>query len=976
MQVDAGGRETSGVTTRLILSYVQDHGGDAALDALLRVADVSESRAELQDETRWVSYTTRIRLFEAAVEVLKDPRCPLGMGATALRDGLNHSVVLVLRALGSPRQVYRQLPRSVPKFSTTSTMEMLECGSDHAVIRYTLHEGYQHSRLDCLYAQGLIGVVPNIFGLPAAEIRHEECESDGAPACIYHLSWAERSRMPFRRRRHKEIDPELVALRGQLQKLQSTAAELVGGDDLETVLRRITDRAAAAVVAPMHLLAVLDPETSKPRVYGVGIPEAQVGALATQLLEGGDLGPNVVAVEVRSARRHYGRLAAIYPTNQRGPENERFMLTAYAGHAAVALDLLLALESSRRQESRSAALLALAHQLRAASDATTAAEVVVSMLPQIVGCDASSIRVWDPALGQLSTLASSGLSAGERALWDAKPIRADDTPEMLQMLTHQETALVTRGETVGPLREWLEAMNIEGVAATPLLADQTLLGVATAWWRPGQLPADTAEAMVRLQGVGEYAATALHNARLWSTLQHQSLHDALTGLPNRLLLTRLLERTLAEATTAEGVTVLYCDLDRFKRVNDSWGHLAGDELLRQVAARLRGVLRPGDTVARLSGDEFALLLPGLIEPDAATAVAERVLGCFAEPFRIDGRMLRVTTSVGIATHIGPSGRVDQLLRTADAGMYTAKQRGRNQLGGVGHGQDAVAFGAERADDRDEMSDVTLERELREALAGDQLRLVFQPLVQATDATDDWATSEGLHVVGAEALLRWQHPRLGLLAPAAFLTLAEDLGLIAEFDLWAIEAAVTALASWPADLRANPAGARPLHVAVNLSSAALVDPRLFDVVRGALMRAGLEAAQLHLEVVESRALLDVPAVVERLGELRRLGVRIALDDFGTGYSTLSWLQRLPVDCIKIDRTFISDLGGSPAACALVQGILALAAELRIEVVAEGVETPEQLDALRRSGCRLFQGYLLGRPQPGPPVLAGALDAARL
>ncbi len=946
------------MTTRLILSYVEERGGEGALDALLRLADVPESRAELQDETRWVSYTTRIRLFEAAVEVLRDPNCPFTMGATALRDGLNHSVVLVLRALGSPRQVYRQLPRSVPKFSTTSTMELIECGSNHAAFRYTLHEGYEHSRLDCLYAQGLIGMVPNIFGLPAAEIRHDECESDGAPACIYHLRWAERSRLPFRRRRAGQQDPELVALRGQLQKLQSTAAELVGGDDLETVLRRITDRAAAAVVAPMHLLAVLDPETGSPRVYGVGIPEHEVAGLAEQLLAGGELGPNVVSVEVRSARRLYGRLAALYPTNQRGPANERFMLTAYAGHAAAALDLLIALESSRRQESRSAALLALAHQLRAASDAGTVAEVVVSMLPAIVGCDTSSVRVWDPALGQLTTLASGGLDAHEQALWDAKSIRAEDTPELVQILTRQETAVVTVADASDSLRRWLQTLNLEGFAVTPLLADQTLLGVATACWRVGQMPSDSAEALVRLQGVGEYAATALHNARLWSTLQHQSLHDALTGLPNRLLLTRLLERILAEATTEQGVTVLYCDLDRFKRVNDSWGHLAGDELLRQVAARLRGVLRPGDTVGRLSGDEFALLLPGLVEPDAATAVAERVLACFAEPFRIDGRMLRVTTSVGIATHVGPSGRVDQLLRVADAGMYTAKQRGRNQLGGAGFGTDGVASDGGAVAERHGQSDETLERELREALAGDQLRLVFQPLV-AADAAD----SE-LHVVGAEALLRWQHPRLGMLAPSAFLALAEELGLIGDFDLWALESAVVALADWPATGN----GRTPQHVAVNLSSAALVDPRLFDVVRGALMRAGLPPERLHLEVVESRALLDVPAVVERLGELRQLGVRIALDDFGTGYSTLSWLQRLPVDCIKIDRTFINEIDSSAAARSLVQGILALAAELDIDVVAEGVETAEQLAELRRAGCRHFQGYLLGRPHPGPPTLA--------
>ena len=294
---------------------------------------------------------------------------PFEMGATSLRIGLNHSLVLVLRALGSPRQVYRQLPRSVPKFSTTSTMEILECGPTSAAFRYKLHDGYRHSRLDCLYAQGLMCVVPEIFDLPPAEMEHLECESDGADACVYRLEWRQRSRLPFRRRNGAQDSAELRALRGQLQKLQSAASDLVDGGDLDTMLRRITKRAAAAVLAPAHLLVVHDPETERPLIQSSGIPAAEVPALAEQLLAGEDLGPNVVAVEVRSARRLYGRLAAIYPPQQRGPANERPMLTAYAGHAAAALDLLLAMESSRRGESRAAALLALAHQLRSASDA-------------------------------------------------------------------------------------------------------------------------------------------------------------------------------------------------------------------------------------------------------------------------------------------------------------------------------------------------------------------------------------------------------------------------------------------------------------------------------------------------------------------------------------------------------------------------------------------------------------------------------
>jgi EAL domain-containing protein (putative c-di-GMP-specific phosphodiesterase class I) len=259
---------------------------------------------------------------------------------------------------------------------------------------------------------------------------------------------------------------------------------------------------------------------------------------------------------------------------------------------------------------------------------------------------------------------------------------------------------------------------------------------------------------------------------------------------------------------------------------------------------------------------------------------------------------------------------------------------------------------------------SLETELRSAVVEEQLRLVFQPLVAVGEATPgpgpDGASAP--RVVGAEALVRWQHPRLGLLPPAGFLPLAEETGIVVCLDLWAVRAACAALAGWPE----GPDG--PLHVAVNLASSTLLDPRLYETVRSALVDHDIEPERLYLEVVESRALADVPAVVDRLVSLRRLGVKIALDDFGTGYSTLSWLQRLPVDQVKIDRTFICALPADAASAGVVRGVLALARELGIEVVAEGVETPDQLAALRDAGCGLLQGYLLGRPAAQPPVAA--------
>jgi diguanylate cyclase (GGDEF)-like protein len=977
--------ETSGVTTRLIMRYVREHGGEPAVHELLRRARVPYELADLDDESRWVSYDTRIRLFEAAVEVLGDPDCTFAMGATSLRTGMNHSLILLLRALGTPRQVYRQLPRSVPKFSTTSTMEVLELTTTQATLSFRLHDGYPHSRLDCRYAQGLISMVPEIFGLRPATVVHEACQSDGSPACVYELRWARRSRLPWRRGGQAH-DPELVALRGQLQALQFAASELVGSDDLGAVLRRITHRAATAVLAPAYLLAVTDPDGGPPMVHSEGLPESEVEDLSGRLLAGEDLGRGAVVVDVESSRRRHGRLAALYPVGQHGPTNERALLSAYAGHAAAALDLLLALDRSRRGESRSTALLALAHELKAATDPDTIADVVVNALPGVVGCDTSTVLFWDPSLGVLHPIASSGLTSAEHEIMHAGPIRAEDTPELVDLLTRQEPKLVSVDSASAGLRQLLEALGLVGFMVVPLLGRGELLGVATACWRAGRMPHDAREVVTRLQGVGEYAATAVQNARLLSTVQHQALHDALTGLPNRVLFTRELERMLVESGRDGGTAVLFCDLDKFKHVNDGLGHAGGDELLRQVAARLRGVLRAGDVVGRLSGDEFALLLPGVTDPAVAEALAQRVVSCFQTPFRVEGRELRVTTSVGVAVHRGPGGRADHLLRAADGAMYVAKQGGRNQVAATtstATGASATSTGTSAGTSAGTGATATwtapgpaavapdtgssLEAELHAAVDAGQLRLVFQPLVAVSGAGGpgalDVPVPDGAppQVVGAEALVRWEHPRLGLLTPAAFLPLAEETGQVVRLDLWAVRAACAALAAWPD----GPAG--PLHVAVNLASSTLQDPRLHETVRAALADHGLAPERLYLEVVESRSLADVPAVVDRLLRLRQLGVKIALDDFGTGYSTLSWLQRLPVNQLKIDRTFTAALPGDVASLGVVRGVLALAGELGIEVVAEGVEDEAQLEALQRAGCTVIQGFLFGRPAADVPGL---------
>ncbi|MGY1660675.1 diguanylate cyclase domain-containing protein [Geodermatophilus sp. SYSU D00705] len=669
-------RETSGATTGLLLGYVRTRAGEAAVQEVLRRAGVTSTAEQLSSAAHWTSYATRVRLFAAATEVLGAPDTMFRVGREALAHGVNPALVLVVRAMGSPQQVYRQLPRAVAKFSTTSTMEIVEIGPGHATIRYTLNPGYAHSRLDCDYARGLIGMVPTIFGDAPAEVLHDECESDGHPACVYHLTWAHRRRWR-RRRRASEVASELQALRGQLRILQAAATDLVASDDVATVLHRIVNRAAEAVLAPGYVLAVADPTGGPGLVHSAGLPPDEVDALTAVLLSGAAPGPNVVAVDVASARRTHGRLAAVFPPGDGALGHERDMLAAYAGHAAAALDLLLALEDTRREAHRAGALLTLAHELAGTEDAAAVCTVVAQALPRIVGSDSGAMLLWEPGSGSLVPAAATGhLGRGDELLL-ASTLRAEDTPELVGMLTDREPLVLDAAACSPGLGALLDGLGVTHVVAVPLLAGRTFLGVATAGWAAGRHPARLdGDVLARLRGVGDQASTALQKARLLETVRHQATHDALTGLPNRVLFLERLGSALAATGPDQHAAVLFCDLDRFKAVNDSLGHAAGDELLRQVSARLRAAVRPGDTVGRLSGDEFAVLLPGLAQPEDADRVVARVLRCFDDTFRLEGTQVAVGTSVGVAVHSGEWGRPDALLRDADAAMYREKHAGR------------------------------------------------------------------------------------------------------------------------------------------------------------------------------------------------------------------------------------------------------------------------------------------------------------
>jgi diguanylate cyclase (GGDEF)-like protein len=421
---------------------------------------------------------------------------------------------------------------------------------------------------------------------------------------------------------------------------------------------------------------------------------------------------------------------------------------------------------------------------------------------------------------------------------------------------------------------------------------------------------------------------------------HLAFHDPLTGLPNRALLVDRLARALRRRP-ATGAAVLFVDLDNFKVVNGSLGHAAGDRLLVAVARRLRRAVRPEDTVARLGGDAFIVLLEDAADTALPVRLATRLLRAFRTPFRVGGHELVVTASVGIA-YTGAEIDPGELLRLADIARYQAKAAGRARYALADAGT------AARATQR-----FALEADLRKALERGELYLHYQPRVAATG-----------QIAGMEALVRWTHPELGDLVPGAFLPLAEETGLILPLGEWVLTEACRQARAW----QLSHPGVPPIVVSVNLSGRQFRQPDLADVVARAIAVTGLAPACLELELTESIAMEDVDGAVAVLHRLKALGVRVALDDFGTGYSSLRALRRLPLDTLKIDRSLVLDVGEDRRTFAILQAVITVGATLGLHVVAEGVETREELDEIRALGCDAVQGFYLSRPLPGAAMTA--------
>jgi diguanylate cyclase (GGDEF)-like protein/PAS domain S-box-containing protein len=466
---------------------------------------------------------------------------------------------------------------------------------------------------------------------------------------------------------------------------------------------------------------------------------------------------------------------------------------------------------------------------------------------------------------------------------------------------------------------------------------------ATAW------ALATASVVTSTEGEPQYVIVQYEDItnrrRAEQMLNFRALHDPLTGLPNRVLLVDRLDHALAvRDRTGQQLGLLFMDLDRFKVVNDSHGHEAGEQVLVEVARRLRDAVAADSTIARVGGDEFVLLCEGVTHPDALVALAHRVLKEVRRPMQIVGSPLTITASIGVVLAGAPDERAEALLRDAHTALYRAKERGRARI---------EVF--DEAMRKQTVQRLRLESALKLALEEHQIMVAYQPTIDLRTGI----------LEGVEALARWHHPNLGNVGAESFMTIAEDSGLIVPIGMWVLNEACQQAAAWRAS-------GRELTVGVNLSARQLNRPGLADLVEAILAEHALPAANLRLEITESVLVEAGATTVGELHQLKDQGISLGIDDFGTGYASMSYLKRFPVDFIKVDRSFVAGLGRDREDTAIVQATLALGHALNLEVIAEGIETTDQARRLAAWGCDLAQGYLYGKPQPAETAVSRAMQ----
>ena len=574
-----------------------------------------------------------------------------------------------------------------------------------------------------------------------------------------------------------------------------------------------------------------------------------------------------------------------------------------------------------------------------ALDVTQIAETVLVRARDVCPCDMVSVVLID----ERECLAYVSPGPGEEC--EREAVNVPDE-ERAHLLAAPPILRLESGLALPAYAAPLTARGARSFVALPLLFKQELAGIITL--ANNQTPVGHEDDLVQMRRLADQVAIALANVQMIDRVRFLAYYDSLTSLPNRILFKERLQHALAAAHRGQRmVAVFFLDLDHFGRINDTLGHEQGDNLVREVGARLLASCRETDSVgrpggevshpnvARLGGDEFTILVSDLSDPQEAASIARRLLASFSQPFRLAGHEVFVTASIGIAIYPFDAENLEGLLKSADTAMYHAKEQGRNGFQMYSKAMNATA-----------LHRLTVENSLRRALERQEFEVHYQPLVDLNDGT----------IVGAEALVRWRHPDMGLMPPAEFIPIAEENGLIVPLGEWILRSACAQQVAW------RQQGLGSMRVSVNLSSRQLRQMNLVEQVQVILQETGVDPEYISLELTESILMQHESENIATLSALRSLGLCLSIDDFGTGYSSLSYLKHFPLDTLKIDRSFVRDLSTDPDDALITSAILAMGRSLEMKIVAEGVETQDQLSFLRKHQCDQLQGYLFSRPVP--------------
>ena len=918
-------REVSREVPEMLLKYLT-HALDPA--GLVQLADMLEIPCEgMERSPRWERFDDVVRLFEAASVLTGDLQLGRRSGEECFWDGTESSIEVLL-SIPSVGLAVKGLVEYGTRIAPTRPLKITSYGDDHCVISATyLTPAFGH-KVFCDFTAGYYTQLPLIFG-KLASVVETRCQLDGAPSCLYRVAWR-----PDPSMRRDVPDPAEGPARAaeeirRFEALQEMASSFVEARDVSEVLQRILDQVSTALLAPRYLLVTQLDDRQPRQVHSYGFSEDRAEAYADRILAGElSEADGVLDVEIGSEGKVLGHLVAFFTTNGTIHERDRRVLKAYARHATAALEVIASLDGARRDRDLAKALLHLARDLAEVGTSEDICARLVRAVPAVTGAEMGTVWRISESGDQLVLAGSVVTTSSDRPLPDR--IDMSEMPRLKRAIERPKAIFLDASKVPASLAAAFRERNV--AAAVPIVSKGTLFGIVTAGFRSDPSEAERVDILERLTGLADHAATALENAQLLERMQHETLHDRLTGLANRPLVEDRSKLAFAMAArSGKSVGLLFVDLDRFKIVNDTLGHAAGDDLICQVADRMVDCMRTTDTLARLGGDEFVVLLPEISGVDIAVEVADRLIRALERPFMVLGHELFISCSVGVACSPGDGLDYQTLMLHADGAMYAAKANGRNAF--------AVQAPSVQEPRRQQLD---LESQLHKAVENDELRVLYQPQIDLTT----------MRMVGVEALVRWQHPTLGMLAPDKFLPLAEESGMIVPIDAWVRRTAFRQAAAWSA-------AGNPLRVAVNLSTRDLANPDLPELVRREMAHAEVSPSLVELEITD-RAVLseeDLPIVID---SLHALGVRLAIDDFGTGTSVLGRLHSSPVDTLKIDRSFVQAMAEDAPEAPLVRAIITLAHSLNLDVVAEGVETIAQGRVLRRYGCEMAQGFLFSRP----------------